>query len=153
MIRLPPGAVILDAAEVDYIAGALESFVQLLAERRDEHGDPAPRPPTPRLLALTAGLRTADSLAVPETAADHGQRAEPPAGTASVRAPQHHSVDAGPHVIGTGAAARYIGITANAVRDAARRGRLPARRTGTRWVFDAEAVAAYARRKAARRAG
>ncbi|BDY26619.1 helix-turn-helix domain-containing protein [Mycolicibacterium mageritense] len=149
---MPPGAVLLEPAEVAYIAQALEHLAELMAERRDEHGNPVSRPPSGRLLALTGKLRRAvDSLAVDDSSADVRQRPEPPAGTASVRALQRDSVELGRHDMGTGEAARYLGITPNAVRDAARRKRLPAHHTGTRWVFDSAAVANHAEQQVARR--
>lgn len=150
---MPPGAVILEPAEVAFVAQALEYLAELMAERRDEHGNPVLRPPSGRLLALTGKLRRAvDSVAVPELRADLRQRSEPPARTASVRALQRDSVELGRHDMGTGEAARYLGITPNAVRDAARRKRLPARHTGTRWVFDSAAVADLAERRERMRA-
>jgi len=159
-MRLPPGAVLLDPDEAAYVAGALEEFAQLMAERRDDRGNPAPSQPSARLVSLTAKLRrTAGSLVVTDSGADHEQSAKPPAQpperTASVRARQRNSVHSGRHVgaasMGTGQVARCLGITANACRDLARRGRLPARHTGTRWQFDAAAVVALAERRAAQR--
>jgi len=52
-------------------------------------------------------------------------------------------MDAEPHVIGTGDAARRLGITPNAVRDLARRGRIVATRTGTRWRFETRTLDEY----------
>ncbi|WP_024448086.1 helix-turn-helix domain-containing protein [Mycolicibacterium iranicum] len=161
MIRVPPGAVILDATEADYVVRALEEFARLLAERRDLRGNPAPSRPKERLLELTLKLRRAvDSpaaLVVTDKAADHRRMDQPPEGTASlrrgVRASQRAPVHGGRHDIGTGEAARRLGVTPNAVRDLARRQRIPATRTGTRWRFDAAAVDAYAdgRRSSTRR--
>lgn len=155
MIRLPRNAVVLEPAEVDYIARGLELLGQLMAERRDAHGNPSPSQPTPKLAMLTTKLRRAvGSLAVPQDGAEHAQQAEPPEQSASVRALQRDPLHGGRHDIGTGEAARYLGITPNAVRDLARRGRIQARHTGTRWVFPADAVAAQAqRRQAGRRTG
>jgi excisionase family DNA binding protein len=149
---MPPGAVLLDPAEVDFIARALEQFAQLMAERRDHNGNPTPSKPSARLSAMTEKLRRAvASLAVTDSTADHGQPENRQSESASVRAPQRDPVHGGRHDIGTGEAARYLGITPNAVRDAARRKRLPARHTGTRWVFDAAAVADHAQCQKARR--
>lgn len=152
MIPLPPGAVLLDPSEVDFIANALELCAELMAECRVRTDNRPLSGPSPQLVAFTAAKlrRAGGSLAVRATGADHGQRAEPPEQSASVRAPQQDSVEFGRHDMGTGEAARYLGITANAARDAARRKRLPARRTGTRWVFDSAAVADYARKRADR---
>lgn len=155
MIRLPPGAVILDPAEVDYVARALEHLAQVMAERRDENGNPSPSQPSARLATLTAKLRRAvDSLPVGDMAADHTEQTEPSAQPSDVRALQRDSMHGGRHELGTGEAARALGITPGGVRDLARRGRLPARHTGTRWVYPASAVDAEAEhRKAARQGG
>lgn len=157
MIRLQPGAVILDPAEVDFVGRALEHLGQLMAERRDADGNSTPSQPSARLAALTAKLRraavSADPLAVDDTAADHQQRAQPPDSSASVRASQPDSRHAGPHDIGTAEAARRLGITANGVRDLVRRGRLDVRRNGGRWLVNAASVDAHAARMAARRGG
>jgi excisionase family DNA binding protein len=152
VIRMPPGAVILEPAEVEYLARPLESFAQLMAVRRDHNGNLAPSRPSPRLAAITDKFRrTVDSLAVRDSAADHRQQAESSAGSASVRAPERDSGHAGPHDIGTGDAARRLGITPNAVRDLARRGRVPVTHTGTRWRYDAAAVDALAEQRASQR--
>lgn len=154
---MPPGAVILDPAEVDYVARALEQFAVLMAERRDTRGQPSPSEPTPKLVALTTKLLRAtgdsgDSLTSDDLAADMGRRPEPSAQTSDVFAAQRDSVQSGPHGdIGTAEAARALGVGAGAVRDLARRGRLPARHTGTRWVYPAAAVDAEAKRRAAHR--
>lgn len=153
MIRVPPGALILDGAEVDYVARALEHLAQLMAERRDAGGNPTPSQPSARLVAFTAKLRrAADSLPPGERVADHAQGVESSAQPADVRAPQRVSVHGGRHEYRTGDAARILGLSASGVRDLARRGRLPARHTGTRWVYPADAVDAEAERRAARRA-
>lgn len=137
--------VLLDAAEAAYIVNALDEFARMMAERRDARGNPAPSQPTPRLVDTTDKLRrTVNALAVRDPVAEQVRQSEPPAETPDVLAQQHDSVDAGPHVIGTGDAARRLGITPNAARDLARRGRIPARHTGTRWQFDAAAIAARA---------
>ncbi|WP_048631165.1 helix-turn-helix domain-containing protein [Mycolicibacterium aurum] len=144
--------VFITTDDAAYIASALDLVGRLLAEQRDEHGHPTPSQPSPRLAATTAKLhRTVASLAVRDSAGDHAQGSEPPDQTTSVRAPQRDSVDAGPHVIGTGEAARRLGITPNAVRDLARRGRLAVTHTGTRWRFDARAVHALAEQRASER--
>lgn len=157
MIRLPPGAVILEPHDVDYVARALEEFARLMAERRDTRGRPAPSQPSHRLQAVTEKLRgavdSAGSLAVGDPAADHPEPIEPSAQPSDVRALQRDSVHGGRHELGTGDAARTLGITPGGVRDLARRGRLPARHTGTRWVYPADAVDAEAKHRAAHRAG
>lgn len=138
--------VYLDAYDVAFVVEALDHLAQLIAG------------PTPaRLESVTAKLRrhanSLAALAVDNSGADPRQSAKPPAQTASVRALQRDSVQAGRHVMGTGQAARCLGVTPNAVRDLARRGRLEARRTGTRWQFDAAGVVALAERRAAQRGG
>lgn len=144
--------VFITADDAAYVVHALDLLARLLAEQRDANGNPMPSTPTPRLAAMTAKLRrTVDSLALRDKAADHAQCLEAPDGNASVRAPQYDSVDAGPHDIGTGDAARRLGITPNAVRDLARRGRLAVTHTGTRWRFDAHAVNALAEQRASQR--
>lgn len=154
VIRLQPGTVILDAADVDYVTRALEHLAQLMAERRDADGNPTPSQPSPRLVAFTAKLRRAvDSLPVGETAADHAQGVEPSVQPADARASKHVPVHGGRHEYGTGDAARILGISPSGVRDLARRGRLPARHTGTRWVYPARTVDAEAERRAARLVG
>lgn len=160
MIRVPPGAVILDPAEVDYIGRVLEHLAELMAERRDERGQPTPSAPSPKLVALTSKLRRAagDSAGMPtlsEPAADVERRPEPsvqsPVLIASVLDAQRDSVHAGPHDddMGTAEAARRLGITSNGVRDLARRGRLDVRRIGHRWLVTAASVDAHAARQAA----
>ena len=155
MIRVPRGAVILDAGEVDYTARALEHFAALMAERRDEHGQPSPSEPSPKLVALTTKLRRAaggcaDAGSVTASAADLPQPSQPPAQIASARDAQRDSVHAGGHDdIGTAEAARRLGITPNGVRDLARRGRLDVRRTGHRWLVTVASVEAHAARQAA----
>lgn len=144
MIRVPHGAVILDGAEVHYVAGALEQLAQLMV----------PAQPTPRLIALTAKLRrTVDPLTFPADVPDLPRQAIPSDNRQRVRAPQQTSADRERYEVGTAEAAHAIGITPSGVRDLARRGRLPARRTGTRWLYPASAVAAAAERRAAHQAG
>ncbi|GFG62804.1 hypothetical protein MKUB_29140 [Mycobacterium kubicae] len=141
--------VYLDAYDGAFVVEALDRLAQLTAG------------PTPaRLESVTAKLRRAVRHSaeppaqppVPDSVAEQQHSAQPPETTASVRALQRDSVHAGPHVtgtMGTGQAARLLGISANGVRDLARRGRLPASRTGTRWQFDAAAVTAFSQRRAA----
>jgi excisionase family DNA binding protein len=155
VIRVPPGSVILDPAEVDYVARALEHFAEVLAARRDERGQPTPSAPSPKLVALTAKLRraTGDSTEPGSAIASAGyllQPSQPPVPAASARDSQQDSMHAGPHDdIGTAEAARRLGITSNGVRDLARRGRLEVRRAGHRWLVTAASVDAHARRQAA----
>ncbi|WP_448440399.1 helix-turn-helix domain-containing protein [Mycobacterium paraintracellulare] len=55
-------------------------------------------------------------------------------------------------VVETDEAAELLGCSAANVRDLIRRDRLPARRTGNRWLVSSSAVVELAQRKAARRA-
>lgn len=145
MIRLPPGAVLLDPAEAADVARALDLLGEVLGRLRDERGNPTPSTPSPRLAAITAKLRKASRIA------DDSPRTD--SGTVSLFALQQVPVDARGHaaVMGTGAAARTLGVTPGAVRDLARRGRIPATYTGTRWQFDAAAVVHLAEHRARKR--
>ena len=127
--------VLLDAEEADYVARALDLLANLLAGQRSH--------PTPRLAAVTAKLRKTtenthvSAQSVGETARQFAAQRDP------VNDPAHAT-------LGTGDAARILGITPNAARDLARRRRIPARHTGTRWRFDAAAVVVEAERRAAK---
>lgn len=130
--------VLLDADEADYVGRALDLLTRLLAEKQSH--------PSARLAAVTAKLR--------KSAENTHVSAQSVGETAREFAAQRNSVDAPTYaVMGTGDAARVLGITPNAARDLARRRRIPARRTGTRWRFDAAAVIVEAERRAARRTG
>ncbi|OPX11999.1 helix-turn-helix domain-containing protein [Mycobacterium sp. AT1] len=153
MIRVPPGAVILDPAEVDFIAGGLELLAEVLAARRDADGNRTTSTPTPKLVALTTKLRRAagDSTEPGSTNASAGylpKLSKSPVDTASVCDTQRDWVHAGSHSdIGTAEAARRLGITPNGVRDLVRRGRLDVRRAGGRWLVSAASVDAHAARQ------
>ncbi|WP_371744210.1 helix-turn-helix domain-containing protein [Mycobacterium sp. DL592] len=54
-------------------------------------------------------------------------------------------------VLTTGEAAAILGITANGVRDLARRGRIPAHRAGGSWLYPATSIVTLAERRAAKR--
>lgn len=138
--------VYLDAAEAEYIARALEEFAKLMTSRGSRHL------PSPRLQSVTAKLRrTVDSLAISDPAADQGQSGRTTSKPPDARARQRISVHAGPHVMGTGQAARILGVTPNGVRDLRRRGVLTAHHTGTRWQYESASVVALAERRAAQR--
>lgn len=99
--------------------------------------------PAARLAVVTAKLRKTT-----ETAGDSTQSVSE---TARQFAAQRDSLDDPAHAtLGTGDAARILGITPNAARDLARRRRIPARHTGTRWLFDAAAVIVEAEWRAAK---
>ncbi|ORW02483.1 helix-turn-helix domain-containing protein [Mycobacterium kyorinense] len=69
----------------------------------------------------------------------------------------HSELDVSDHaaydLVDTDEAARLLGCSAANVRDLVRRGRLPARRAGNRWLLPARVVVERAERKAGRRAG
>lgn len=116
--------VLLDAQDVDYVVRALELLHGLLPHTG--------RKPNRKLQAITERLRKAGAkLAFP--ADDTGVGARIPGAEA-------HSAHDAWHVLDTTAAARILGITPNGARDLARRGTLPARQAGGRWLFDAAAV-------------
>lgn len=54
-------------------------------------------------------------------------------------------------VLDTGEAAAILGITANGVRDLARRKSIPAHRAAGRWLYPAASIVALAERRAARK--
>lgn len=146
MIRIPPGAVLLDPAETADVVRALELLADVLGKLRDERGNRTPSTPSPRLVAIIDKLRKASRIADVSRPTDSG--------TVRMFAPQHLPVDSRGHaaVMGTGAAALTLGVTPGAVRDLARRGRIPATYTGTRWQFDAAAVVHLAEHRARKRA-
>jgi excisionase family DNA binding protein len=136
--------VLLDVDDAAYIAGALEAFARWLAENRSR--------PTPRLLAVTAQLRktTQNCAATPQNGRLNGTDGHP----ASPHGPDFRDDDGNVHyaVVTTGQAARILGVTPNAVRALARRGRLPADRSGGRYLLPARAVVARAEQRAERKA-
>ena len=146
MIRMPPGAVLLDPIEAADVVRALDLLADVLGRLRDEHGNRTPSAPSPRLTAIADRLRKASKIA------DESPRSVRE--TARIFAPQRVPVDDRSHVavMGTGAAARTLGLTPGAVRDLARRGRIPATHTGTRWVFDAAAIVFLAEHRARKQA-
>ena len=145
-MRMPPGAVLLEPAEVADVVRALDLLADALGRLRDHRGNPAPAVPTPRLAAITERLRKASPNADDSPQTDSG--------SVRVFASQQVPVDARGHaaVMGTGAAARTLGVTPGAVRDLARRRRIPATYTGTRWQFDAAAIVFLAEHRARKRA-
>lgn len=136
--------VILDGTDLDNVASAFELLARLMAEHRDEHGNPTPMPASARLEAMAAKLARAARNASPASA-EQDEPDEPPAPASGGRAQTPTDVQHFGHAtIGATAAATRLGITANGARDLARRGRIPAHHNGTRWVFDATAVDAFA---------
>jgi excisionase family DNA binding protein len=126
--------VLLDQAEADYVARALDQFVALMAERRDSTGNPAPVRPTPRLDQIRAKLRAA--IGTPHAAN----------GTKSALQSISRD-DAGHAVITCAEAGRILDCGERNVRALAQRGRLRARRAGGRWHIDAMAVAELVERR------
>jgi excisionase family DNA binding protein len=130
--------VFLDRSEAMYVSRALELLAALLAEKRSQ--------PTPRLQQVTAKLRK--SAESGSTATPNGRK----------KLPLRASADSGPDdqgyaTVTTAEAARILRCRERNTRDLIRRGQLPARRAGGRWLIDAAAVERRAERKAARRKG
>lgn len=148
----PVRGVYLDHADAEYVAQALEEFARVLAEQRSQ--------PTARLRMVTTRLRKSvakSGVSVSDNASESwsnlGNSGPNARNYASSIAGQSDSVhDSGHANVTTGEAARILGISANGVRDLARRGRLPAERSGGRWVYPTNAVVLRADAIAARRA-
>ncbi|WP_221043261.1 helix-turn-helix domain-containing protein [Mycobacterium senriense] len=118
---------LLDADDAAYLVGALSRYCELLLADGKQ--------PRPRLESLRAKLKASavtdgSRSSCADTAAKSGE-------------------DLG-HVIGTGDARRILGCTPSGARDLARRGKVRARFTGTRWFFDAADVERYAEARAER---
>lgn len=130
----PISGVLLGAEDARTLAEALEVFTKVLAERGSR--------PTAKLDDLRRRLaRAATRVPVGNTHADaRGSAAQPDSG-----------VHLGYELIDTTRAAAILGITADGVRDLARRGTLPAVRAGGRWLLASSAVVARADRTGARR--
>ena len=132
------GHVLLEPSEADYLARALVLLQQLLVENRSQ--------PTPRLQQVTAQLARC---------AEHGSAAGSN-GSDNCRT-RASDTDGGEYrdyaTVTAAEAARILECGERNVRDLARRGRIPARRSGGVWLLDAGAVEARAQRQAARRAG
>ena len=122
--------IILSRQEVSY---TLRAFEVLLRNRR----------PSPQLAEFLA--RLARSAA----ASDVGR--EKPYGGVSLGDNDHDPAGWLPgDVLDTDEAAAVLGISPAGVRDLARRGRLPAKRAGKRWLLAAAPVVARAERNASR---
>lgn len=136
--------VLLTGEEAAYVVRALELLVKVLPAS----GSSA----TPRLLAVAAELARRTQAAACDSVAPAARNA--PSGGGCAPSPPNRPDDQ-PHgqaTIGTGDAARILGITGSAVRQLAARGALPgSRRPAGRWIHDAAAVVARAERQAARR--
>lgn len=125
--------IVLDVVDAQYLVEALDA---LLVDRR----------PSARLVQFISQLRK--SVAKSGVS---GQNAGVDARLVGVQEDSAHY--ALYDVVDTCEAAAILGITANGVRDLARRKALPAHRAGGRWLFPAAAVVARAERQAARKAG
>lgn len=119
--------VLLDPTDAKFLAGALEQFGRVLAERGSR--------PTPRLEALQRQLsRVSARVSGHDTHVD-----------ARIASAQHDSgVHLGYEFIDTARAAEILGVRPDSVRDLARRKTLPAVRAGGRWLYPAAAVVARA---------
>ncbi|QUD82094.1 helix-turn-helix domain-containing protein [Gordonia polyisoprenivorans] len=121
-----PG-VLLGVDDVAEVLRVIAAFETVLAERHSR--------PSPRLLHLRTQLTRANTrVSGRDTHADARKLAA--------------QQDSGAHfayeLLDTGQAAEIIGISADGVRDLARRHRIPARKAGGRWVYPASAIAIYA---------
>jgi hypothetical protein len=120
---------LLSPEDAEYVANALLLLRDLLTRNGSR--------PTGRLDAVTDRLR--------RTTGVKAQNASP---NARIVGAQTDSGDDSWHAtIDTSQAARILGISGNGVRDLSRRGRLPARRVGGRWVYPVEAVMRRAERR------
>jgi hypothetical protein len=122
--------VLLDVDEARYLAGALDHLCKVLRDNGQR--------PRPRLESLQAKLSTAIAV---QTNSGNGSCAE---------GSGENSDDLG-HVLGTRDAARILAVSPNGARDLARRGKIRARFTGTRWFYSAADVECYAEARAERR--
>jgi excisionase family DNA binding protein len=128
--------VVLDGDDLLFVARALDLLTKLMAEQRDPNGNPTPSTPTPRLESVASKLRRAVT---------NGSRTE--ANTSAGVTPVDGATHDSPREVTTDAAARILGCTPRNARDLAARKRLPARRSGGRWLLDATAVEALAARR------
>lgn len=123
---------LLSPDDADYVTRALELLRELLCKQGSR--------PTPRLDSVTDQLRKAGVKS--------GVSALKAGTNARVVGPVADSGDDPLYaLVDTGQAASILACSANNVRDLARRGTLPARRAGGRWVYDAQAVLARAERR------
>lgn len=139
--------VVLTADDASAVVGALDEFVRVLAERRDQNGNPTPSRPSARLRMLMDQLRraaakTGDSSASEPTARlpeDRIPNASPNARDVALQPNSAHSSECA--TLTSGEAATLLGCSQNNVRDLRRRGALRAERIGGRWHFRAADVA------------
>ena len=121
----PLRGVFLDAGDADYVARALDLLRQQLRKNQVA--------PSARLDAVTTRIMKAA-----ENASGRGENTRV---AASVTVSQDDSGEDPVYGwITSPEAAHILGCTPNNVRDRARRGTIPARRAGGRWVYPAEAI-------------
>lgn len=126
----PVTGVLLGADDAREVLRVIAAYERALAETR--------RQPSLRLTSLRNKLSRATSrVPTRDTHVDaRKQAAQPDSG-----------VDHAHELFDTAQAAAVLGITSDAVRDLARRGRLPARKAGGRWLLAARAVVDRAERR------
>ncbi|WP_419224193.1 helix-turn-helix domain-containing protein [Gordonia sp. CPCC 206044] len=125
----PISGVLVDVDDAHELVRVIDAYGQLLAESH--------RRPSARLTALRDRLSRAETRVT---------RRNTPAGARKPGSQQDSEAPSVYDVIDTGQAAALLGITADGVRDLARRGRIPARKIGGRWCLDAAAVSARSTR-------
>lgn len=126
----PISGVLLGADDARTLADALDVFAKVLAERGSR--------PTAKLDDLRRRLSRASTRV---------SRLDTHANARSIAAEPDSGVDLGYELIDSAQAARILGISADGVRDLARRGRLPVVRAGGRWLFAAAGVVERAERR------
>lgn len=119
--------VLLDAEDTAVLLDALDVFEQVLAGQGSQPGQ--------KLVVLKARISAAHSRSVSRLTRVDRRNAG---------AESDSGDDLGHEVIDTARAAAILGISADGVRDLARRGRIPCRRVGGRWLLSATAVVARA---------
>lgn len=130
------GVVLLDSNDAAYVAEALSRFFKVLSDQGSR--------PSQQLVDTQSKLRKA-AVSASVSVQNEGPR---------VRSlGQHHDPPQGGlyDLVDSVAAARILGCTPANVRDLARRGRLPAHRAGSRWLYPAAAVVERAELQAAKR--
>ena len=123
--------VLLDASDADYLARAVKLLAAFLDAKEGSQ-------PSSRLVDLERRLSRASSDATRSTTGGYVSGAKDSADRDALSA--YEFVD-------TERAANILGCTPGNVRDLARRGRLPAVRSGGRWLYPAAAVVARAERQ------
>ncbi|WP_328856362.1 helix-turn-helix domain-containing protein [Williamsia herbipolensis] len=121
--------VLLDDSDVRTTHQALQVFSTLLEQNGQR--------PTARLTALIAKYGAYASQIGPNASRNARNVAQQPD---SVNSEAYAVID-------TAEAARILGISPNGVRDRARRGSIPARRAGGRWIYPAATIIDLAERR------